>query len=382
MKINSNNEWDTLKEVVLGSMDGYFPGLEFQKNFKSNNFDKCIKIALSAYPKEYINEVNEDLDDLKSIFLKNNIKVLRPKKFNSDKIFSTPYWSAIGCDSYNVRDLHIVIGNKIISSPTPVKYRYFEPYMMQEIFLEYFKKGFEWIHAPKNLLNKKYLIPYKEKKLHFDKEDKIQKKFMKGRVEKFHKLNENEIMFDAASTIRMNRDLVYLVSNTGNYQGGKWLQLILGKNYRVHCVTSYRASHIDSTILPLNEKTVLINEVRVPKKRVPKVLKKLKKIFHSEMAEVPQKELDFQKKYRDKAYKRLKELGVNSNLNSISSPWAGLNVLSINPETVLVDKRQIKLIEKLEKEKFNVIKVRMRHPYTMLGGLHCSTLDTVRERKN
>ena len=36
-------------------------------------------------------------------------------------------------------------------------------------------------------------------------------------------------MFDAASTIRLNNDLVYLVSNTGNYQGGKWLQSILGK---------------------------------------------------------------------------------------------------------------------------------------------------------
>ena len=47
---------------------------------------------------------------------------------------------------------------------------------------------------------------------------------MKGRVEKFYKLDEQEIMFDAASTIRLNKDLVYLVSNTGNYQGGKWLQ--------------------------------------------------------------------------------------------------------------------------------------------------------------
>ena len=28
---------------------------------------------------------------------------------------------------------------------------------------------------------------------------------------------------------------------------------------------------------------------------------------------------------------------------------------------------------------YNVIPVRMRHMYTMLGGLHCSTLDTVRK---
>ena len=52
---------------------------------------------------------------------------------------------------------------------------------------------------------------------------------MKGRIEEFHKLTEEEILFDAASIIRMNNDLVYLVSNTGNYLGAKWLQSILGK---------------------------------------------------------------------------------------------------------------------------------------------------------
>ena len=128
MKINSNNEWDTLNEVILGTMDGYFPGLEFSNDFKYKNFDRAVKIALSAYPKSYVDEVNEDLDDLKKIFLKNKIKVHRPKKYNSDKIFSTPYWSALGCDSYNVRDLHIVVGNKVISSPSPVRYRFLEPY--------------------------------------------------------------------------------------------------------------------------------------------------------------------------------------------------------------------------------------------------------------
>ena len=379
MKINSNNEWDTLKEVILGTMDGYFPGLEFSHKFKYINFDRAVKIASNAYPQTYIDEVNEDLDDLKKVFLKNKIKVHRPTKYDSDKIFSTPYWSALGCDSYNVRDLHIVVGNKVISSPSPVRYRFFEPYNLHDIFLKYFKDGFQWISAPKNKLNEKYLIPFTEKKLLYDEEDSIQKKFMKGRKEIFYKLNEKEIMFDAASTIRMGKDLVYLVSNTGNYQGAKWLQMILGKNYKVHAVTSYRASHIDSTILPLNSKIVLINSIRVPKSRVPKVFKKWDKIFHSEMAEVPNNELNFQRNIRDKAYRKLKDLGVDSHLNSISSPWAGFNVLSINPSTVLVEKRQIKLIQKLEEKKFNVIPVRMRHMYTMLGGLHCSTLDTVRK---
>ena len=43
--------------------------------------------------------------------------------------------------------------------------------------------------------------------------------------------------------------------------------------------------------------------------------------------------------------------------------------------------RQKQLIKKLEEYKFNVVTARMRHMYTMGGGLHCATLDTVRESK-
>ena len=379
MKIRSNNEWGTLREVVLGSMDGYFPGLEFEKGFKTSNYEKSLKLAKQAYPQWYLDEVNEDLNDLKNLLVKNKIKVLRPKKYNAERIFQTPNFSAVGCDSYNVRDLHMVVGNKIISSASPAKYRFFEPYCLNDIFYDYLKKGFQWISSPKPSFENKYLIPFTKKQLHHIQEDKIQKKIMKGRVEKFYSLTEDEIIFDAAAVIRMNKDLVYLVSNTGNYLAAKWLQNILGNKYKVHIATSYRASHIDSTILPLNSRSVLINSVRVPSNRVPKVFNKWKKIFFSDVVKLPEDEINFQRKVRDKIFIKLKDLKVNSNLDSISSPWAGLNVLSINKNTVMVDKRQIPLIKTLEKNKFNVIPVRLRHCYTMLGGLHCSTLDTVRD---
>ena len=87
MKINSNNEWDPPKRSNFRYNGWLFSGMEFKKKFKSKNFDKALKIAKSAYPQSYIDEVNEDLNDLKNIFIKNNVKVLRPKKYNSDKIF-------------------------------------------------------------------------------------------------------------------------------------------------------------------------------------------------------------------------------------------------------------------------------------------------------
>jgi len=47
----------------------------------------------------------------------------------------------------------------------------------------------------------------------------------------------------------------------------------------------------------------------------------------------------------------------------------------------LVDKRQTKLIKLLESLKFEVLTVSLRHMYTQGGGIHCATLDTVRESK-
>jgi N-dimethylarginine dimethylaminohydrolase len=65
----------------------------------------------------------------------------------------------------------------------------------------------------------------------------------------------------------------------------------------------------------------------------------------------------------------------------MSSPWVGMNLLSFDQETVLVDKRQEKLIKLLESKKYKVVPISLRHMYTQGGGIHCATLDTVRESK-
>ena len=74
-------------------------------------------------------------------------------------------------------------------------------------------------------------------------------------------------------------------------------------------------------------------------------------------------------------------LGFSSNLKEMSSPWVGMNILSLDQKTIIVDERQKKLIKLLQTKKFEIITARMRHMYTMGGGLHCSTLDTVRDSK-
>ena len=43
----------------------------------------------------------------------------------------------------------------------------------------------------------------------------------------------------------MGKDLLYLISSSGNKLGAKWLQSVVGNEYRVHSTTDiYRSSHM------------------------------------------------------------------------------------------------------------------------------------------
>lgn len=386
MKINSHNDWDTLREVIVGSAERTKAVLTWTKPepIPESIMETASELAKKAYPRWFLDEVDEDLEGLCETIRQFGAKVHRPKVHDITKMYSTPHWSSTGNNIYNVRDLHLVIGNNVIESPSPVHSRYFESTALYPVWYEYFREGFRWISAPKPILSSDVMIPYyrdeNERKL--TPEDIRYQELTGGRLEKLHKLTEDEILFEAANTLRMGRDLLYLVSSSGNYKGAQWLQSVLGDEYNVHTTDDiYRSSHIDSTILCLRPGLVLINSKRVNPKNCPKIFDKWEKIWFEDVAPTSEQELKFQKEVRDPIAKELNELGFKTNLGEMASPWVGMNVLSLDPETVVADSRQTKLIETLEKFKFTVIPVRMRHIYTQGGGLHCATLDTVRDSK-
>ena len=125
----------------------------------------------------------------------------------------------------------------------------------------------------------------------------------------------------------------------------------------------------------------MLNSTRVNEKSCPKIFDAWDKIWFSDVAPTTREELDFQKNVRDRLSKELAELGFETNLADMASPWVGMIYLSVDPQTVIVDQRQTNLIKVLEQHKFKVVPVRMRHIYTQGGGIHCATLDTVRESK-
>ena len=62
-----------------------------------------------------------------------------------------------------------------------------------------------------------------------------------------------------------------------------------------------------------------------------------------------------------------------------SSRGMDINVLSIDENTVLVNKNAKSVIKCLEAEHFNVIEVQLDYGELFAGGMHCSTLDLVRD---
>lgn len=365
MKVNSHNEWDKLKEIIVGHAEVQASLiLSHLKSLSVGDLEKVEKLSSQAYPQWLMDEIHEDLEELCNVLKKAGVKVYRPDTSHLKEIYTTPYFGARGEHIYNMRDLHLVVGDRVIEGSSQERHRYFEAMGLYQIWYTYLKEGgIRWISAPKPKLPGDHMIPYYENgQRHF-------------------KLYEEEILFEPANTVRMGRDLLYLVSRSGNYLGAKWLKSILGDEYNIHTTEEiYKASHIDSTVIALRPGLVLLCAERVDSQNCPKIFNKWEKVYFEDILPTPPETLEFHEKVRKKIYHELLELGVQTNLEGLSSKWIGMNVLSLDPSTVIVDKRQVLLMKTLEKYKMTPIPISFRHSYLM-GGIHCSTLDTVRESR-
>lgn len=383
-KVNSHNEWDKLREIIVGTAEGSSGVLTWKSSepIPEKVLDAAYKIAREAYPSWFLDEVSEDLNGLAETLKSFGVKVFRPTPFDCSQMYSTPFWKSTSNNPYNSRDLNLVVGNTVVESPSYLECRYYETTALYPIWYEYMKQGFKWIAGPKPMLNYEAKLPYyrDESERVLTEEDRKHLELTGGRLDKLHKLSEQEILFEAANTLRMGKDLLYLVSSSGSYTAARWLQSVLGDEYRVHTTEDiYRSSHIDSTLMALRPGLIMLNDTRVNEKNCPSLFDKWEKIYFSDVAPTSEPELKFQKEVRDPLGHKLTELGFQTTLHDMSSPWVGMNFLSVDQQTVIVDERQTNLIKLLEKLKFTVAPVRMRHIYTQGGGIHCATLDTVRD---
>lgn len=174
-------------------------------------------------------------------------------------------------------------------------------------------------------------------------------------AEHYHFMPRNEgMVLDAANVLRLNDHMLFLKSCSGNDLALAWLQQTM-PDVKIESCEFYSGVHIDSTIVPLREGLVMLNASRVTEQNCPKVFANWNKIWIDDV--VAQ---DFYQ-------------------YPYASKWIALNLLVVDPQTIIVDQQQASMIAILEQHGFTVIPMKLRHSRTLGGGFHCVTLDLLRQ---
>lgn len=302
--IYSNNEWDNLKSIVVGTAtNAHWPtNCEKFRTMEETTLWKDTPLPKGKVPQHIIEETNEDLELFVSVLKNLNVTVFRPDDMDFE--------SFDGMYNYCPRDRVLIVGDKVINCPMTY------PTRMPEI------------QALEKIIGKNYIS-----------------------------CDIAGPSFDAANVCRLGKDLLYLVSSSGNIEGAHWLQEVLGNQHTVHILDNiYSGVHIDSTILPLREGLVLLNAERINENNLPDIFKNWEKIW------IGKEEIQ---------HKDFYEYPYASN-------FIGMNFLSVSEDLVILDPNQTSLINKLQKHKINCIGVDLRHSRTLGGGHHCTTLDIER----
>jgi N-dimethylarginine dimethylaminohydrolase len=335
-KVWSCNEWDPLEEVIVGNpLNARFPFADPSTRLAEYPDREIGDIPQGAFPQQIIEETEEDLNEFVAALEAEGVTVRRPDTWPHAEKLSTIHWESAGYYNYCPRDIMLVVGDQIIETPNVIRGRSQETFSYRSLMMEYFEAGAKWFSAPRPMLLDSL----------FD-------------VDMARPIPRNdEPAFDAANVLRLGRDLIYLVSGTGNEKGGQWLQSILGEEFRVHFLKDvYYGSHIDSTFVALRPGLVLCNPARVNDATLPQVLKQWEVIYSPPMENTDQFDADYLAK-------------------SIGSKWIDMNLFSISPELVVVDRDQSGLIRLLEQHGIGVLPLKLRHSKMLGGGFHCVTLD-------
>lgn len=302
--IHSYNEWDAIKEVVVGrACFANWPSDDpvFAQESEKTTW-KETPVPSGPVPDWIIDEANDDLDMLALVLEQCGAIVHRPKVIN--------YQERGGMYGYCPRDRLLIHGSTIVDPAMMYPCRDMESESLEEFIY---------------------------------------------RADTVHIMPRNEDMvLDAANVLRLNDTMLFLESPSGNRRAAHWLKQKF-PDVRVEICNFYSGVHIDSTIVPIREGLVVVNGSRVTPSNLPSVFQNWEVIWIDEVVE----QGFYQYPY--------------------ASKWIALNMLVVDPTTIIVDKHQTELIKALEDYNMLVIPLELRHSRTLGGGFHCVTLDLVRQ---
>ena len=356
--VNSWNEWDPLKQIILGRCDGtMFQAAEhaIQRDWPKDGYPMGPGKML---PQEVIDKGNEQMDDFAKMLEGRGIRVDRPTPLDFSQPAQTPDWeisSMFGC--MPARDLLITIGNEFLEATMSYRARWFEYLCYRPLVEQYFKDdpNMRWEAAPKpRLTDRTYNVNFWPEWKTLSYEEKLKRARRREWA-----ITEVEPLFDGADIARFGKDMIVQLSQVTNLAGFDWLRRHF-PDLRFHAMAFDEPDpvHIDTTWVPLRPGLVLSCPGRPA--TYPEQVKEFEKNGW-EVVEAAKPRLE--KKYH----------------LTYCSVWLSMNLLVIDPKTVCVESTETAQMEQLDKLGFEVVPVPFWDAGPAGGGFHCATVDIYRE---
>jgi glycine amidinotransferase len=371
--VNSWNEWDPLKRVIVGRPEGtQVPALEpgYWHNYPSFGYPLG---AYGKFPQEMVDKANEQMDNFCKIMEDRGIIVDRTARHDYlEEVLpiGTPDWTQLNArGTNNPRDLFLPIGNEIMETPGSLRSRWYEYLHLRPLFEQYFKEDpeFLWTSAPKpRLTDESYVENYfYNYAFVWSDEEKRQRMYDWN-----FNITEKEPLWDAADAARAGKDIFWQASSVTNRAGMDWLKRYFGpKGIRIHPVTfdsdeHFHPWHIDVSLILMRPGLAMTN----PKgPLLTEEAKELFKINDWELVDAAEPTHHYEKS--------INVFGVELEGPSHIS----MNTFSLGPNTVCVEAKELKYIDQLTKLGFEVVEVPYEAVVPFGGMLHCTTLDVYRE---
>jgi glycine amidinotransferase len=358
--VNSWNEWDPLKHVIVGRPDATMiqaPEPAIARDFSKNGVPKGLYGPL---PNDMLALATEQMDSFAALLEKRGIQVDRPTPLDFSQTVSTPDWTQktmFGC--MPPRDVLLTVGSEILEATMSYRSRWFEHLCYRPLLQRYFQEdpNFRWETAPKpRLTNASYKPNYWEEYKTWTDDQKARAMLTGDWI-----LTEIEPLFDAADIARAGKDLFIYHSSVTNLAGISWLRRHF-PDHRLHPLYFKETNpiHIDATFVLLRPGLALTNRQRTPLE--PRMVELFKRNGW-ELIECAEPALD--------GYPPL----------SFCSRWLSMNILMLDPKTVCVDAQELNQMEQFDQLGFEVIPVPFGEVSAFGGGLHCATADVYREGK-
>lgn len=335
--------WDPLKEVIVG--DCYDP---------SWTDNPQLKIILE--------ETKEDLQNLADYLAKLNVKVHRPTVTNFQKeIDLANFKIQLATAPIVPRDQYLAYGNTIYQTYTSMPDRYLDCLNYTHIFKDLFDRGYNWISQPPPVIKN------------------LEEKWWADGPDIYHSKLKDSILWHTATMLKCGDKLITNTKGPGNISGLEWMKRNLPPNTVVDVGNTHQSGwgHIDHGFFVVDDETVFCMNTAW----VPEPLRNLRMIELQDHFE----KFDDEKFISD--YNSAGGKFSNSWIDKWLTEWKGYaqevffdsNVLIIDSKNILFSNTQPRIFKLMESMGINCHVVPQRHGLFWEAGIHCLTLDLVRE---